>query len=315
MRAILALAIFAACGSGAPGGESGRAAAQAVLAGVATAAQTKAPWRCAHAPIERLALPPGDGAIAIGVVADARGASDDTLASLAAIHASFAQAHVRLVLADGGMGTTQPELERTLGAIVDPAWTVVAIPGATESVPALRGAIASLKQKGAAIADGSAARAIDLGGVDVAIAPGVAFASELAAGADGCTRDRADLDAAVASLGGSGVRSKPAVRILVSATAPRTRTASDLAPGGVHAGELDLAAALANAPIDLVVHPQVGAPSAAGSISANPPWPRATVAAGIADARPRFDDRGARLPPGALVIVSDRSGIRWQPVP
>src|SRR5262249_22046965 len=143
----------------------------------------------------------------------------------------------------------------------------------------------------------------------------VAFASELADRGDGCTRDRADLDAALASLGGPGIRAKPGARILVSATAPRTRTASDLAPGGVHAGELDLAAALADAPIDLVIHPPIGAPSAAGSLTADPMWPRATVAAGIADARPRYDDRGARLATSALVVVSDRSGIRWQPVP
>jgi hypothetical protein len=110
------------------------------------------------------------------------------------------------------------------------------------------------------------------------------------------------------------VRAKPVPMIAISATAPRTTGDSDLAPGGVHAGELDLAAALAAHPIDLIVHPQLGAPSPAGKLDPGTMWPDVAVATGIADASPRYDDGGKPLTPGALVVTVDRSGIRWQPI-
>src|SRR5258706_201582 len=65
--------------------------------------------------------------------------------------------------------------------------------GGSESIPALRKAVAALHGQGAAIVDGSTARQIDAGPLWVVTVPGVAFASELAAGVDGCVRERADL--------------------------------------------------------------------------------------------------------------------------
>ncbi|HTJ42542.1 MAG TPA: hypothetical protein VL463_10640 [Kofleriaceae bacterium] len=272
-----------------------------MIAGVQAAAKERAPFRCARAIGAPVALA-HDVPIVIGVIADARG--DDR--ALAALHAKLLALHAQLVFADGGMGTSQVELERTLGAIADPSWSTVAIAGARESVPDLRKAIASLDAKN--VID---ARAIDLGAVKIVTLPGETSASRLAAGADGCTRDARDIEAALAVFpGGAQVRSKPVPRILISATAPRSDGGDDLAPGGIHAGELDLAAALAKAPFELIVHPQIGAPTSSGKADHD----NAAIAAGIAAAAPRYDDAGRALAPSGVVVTVDRSGIRWQAI-
>ena len=313
MKRLVIAALLAACGSKQPPGQSGRLAGEGLVAGVKAAAAEKAPWRCARGGATPLALA-HDLPLVIGVVADAHAPSDATLAALAGFKDAFTRAHVAAVVTAGGMGTAEPELERTLGALVDPGWTVIAIPGDRESVPGLRAAVAALHGRGGAIVDGAATRAIDLGSIKLATIPGAAFATRLAAGADGCTRDRADLDAALATLGPNVATAEPAPMIAISATAPRTTGDSDLAPGGVHAGELDLAAALAAHPVDLIVHPQLGAPSPAGKLDPGAMWPSVAIAAGIADAAPRYDDAGRPLAPGALIVTVDRSGIRWQTI-
>ena len=305
---IAVLAACAACGGKRPSGESGRIAAAGLLAGVAAAAAEQAPWRCARGDGPPLELP----ATAIAVIADARAPSDATLAALAALHRAFKDAGVGVVVTAGGMGTAQPELERTLGVLVDPAWTLVALPGAAESVSGLRGAIAALHGKGAAIVDGTRTSVIDTHALRVVMLPGDTSAPRLAAGSDGCVRDRADIDAALARLGTTAVRSERLPQVVISTTAPRGRgPSSDLAPGGIHAGEPDLAAALAQHGAELVVHPQLGAPPANGAVTVGN---QAVIAAGIADASPRFDDGGRRLAPTALVVTVDRSGIRWQTI-
>jgi hypothetical protein len=313
MKRAIAVIALAACGAKRPPGQSGRLAAAGLIAGVKAAAAEQAPWRCARGPATPLALT-HDLPFAIAVVADAHAPSDATLTALRGFKDAFTRAQVAAVFTAGGMGTAEPDLERTLGALTDPGWTVVAIPGDREDVAALRAAVAALHGKGGAIVDGTRTRAVDLGAVKLATIPGEAFAARLAAGAGGCTRDRADLDAALATLGPNAATAKPAPMIAISATAPRTNGASDVAPGGVHAGELDLAAALAAHPVDLIVHPQLGAPSPAGKLDPGAMWPSIAIATGTADAAPRFDDAGKPLAPGALIVTVDRSGIRWQPI-
>src|SRR5262249_15950423 len=109
------------------------------------------------------------------------------------------------------------------------------------------------------------------------------------------------------------VRSEPAPRVVVSATAPRGRgDASDLAPGGVHAGELDLADAVAPH-VPLVVHPQIGAAPSPGRIGYDTPT-AAVVASGVADAAARYDDAGRRQAPTALLVTAERTAIGWEPI-
>ena len=170
------LVALAGCGSGGgrPQVGAGEAAALALTAAVDRAAVTLAPWRCAT-----LAPPsPAGPAVVTGgrtwqrrdgglvsagatltvvAVADARGAAAATW------RARLRAAEADLVISVGGMGTTEAEIGASLGALIDPAWLTVAIPGATEAWPAHRAAIAALAAAGGAIVDGAEVRVIDGG--------------------------------------------------------------------------------------------------------------------------------------------------------
>jgi hypothetical protein len=340
-RAGVALAlVLAACSTRSPesaGGVSGTAAAKAVIAAMRAAESVRAPWRCARlrsdpappaapdafdaggrrwtiAGAALTAEPAGDG-VRLGVVADARGDSDAAVAALTRLGTPFADGKVELVVAVGGMGASEDELVRTLEPLGRGAWPVVAIPGDRESWPALRRAVARLRGAGAPVVDGARVRFVEVGGVVMATLPGMPFRERLAAGDDGCRHDEADVGAVLAALAARSPDGKAGrrPRVLLSPRAPRTTgDGSDLALGGVHAGDVGLAKALAEVPVDLVVHGQVAErPLAPGRAPRGP----VVLAAGAVDPAPRFDDRGMRLPAQAAIVAIDRrGGLAWRPV-
>lgn len=319
-------------GTATGGGAVGTAGAKAVIAAMRAAEAVRAPWRCArlvpeaaktvsdtfetagkHWRVEGDTLRgDGSGPLRMGLVADARGGGDATRVALVGLGPLLRRAAVDLVIAVGGMGTTEAELVRTLEPLTGP-WPVVAIPGDRESLPALRGAVALLRSRGAAIVDGSAVRFVEAGGAVMATLPGLPYHERLAAGADGCQHDDADAAAVLDALDARAPAAKAGrpPRILVTPRAPRTGGASDLAIGGIHVGDVGLARALGESPIDLVVHgPVTDRLAPAGAVAHGP----VVLAAGDLDAGPRFDERGARVPPAALVVTIDRRALAWQPL-
>jgi hypothetical protein len=259
---IAAAAAAAACGSHAKP-QPGAAIAHGVEAALGAADRARSPWRCAALDTPALAgdtldgwkldghamRREADGDVSIGVVADAGGAAPATLAALGRLRGRFDEAHVSLVLALGGMGATQSELEATLGVLADRAtYPVVAIPGDLEPIPAHTAAVAALRKRGDHVVDGRLARFIELRGAAIGVIPGAGAQSRLVAGADGCGFARSDVEHVFAELAG-----RPGLRIAASAEAPREGDSGE--PGLVPAP----AAAL-----DLELHgPTHAAPSAA----------------------------------------------------
>jgi len=266
IRAALVITLVA-CGSPPePPPPVGTRVGPVLAAALAAADHARVPWRCAagDGPTlgdEQLAL--GDrtwqlvghtvrldaqGAITIAVIADAGGAAPATLAALGRLRAAFGE--VDLVLALGGMGATQAELEATLGVLAGD-WPVVAVPGDLEPVGAQHAAIVALRARGKAVLDGRLARRIELPGATIAIVPGSSSERRLVAGAEGCSYHASEVEAALAELS-----SRIKLRILATAEAPRVTVA------GESAGELVLTAKPPHE-IDLALHgPVIGGASA-----------------------------------------------------
>lgn len=326
-RGALLAGLVAACGSSGPrdgGGGAGAAAARAIAATVEAVTPLETAWRCALPP--PAAAPPSTTApagwtragdkltaaeprskLTIAAVAQARGAAVDVREALRA-------ARVDLVIAVGGMGATQAESGAALGALLDPAWLVVAIPGDAEDFPAHARAVAELAGGGAAIVDGAAVRLIDTGGAVVATIPGERWPERLGAGAAGCAHEPADVARAVAAL---TLLADGRPRVLAGAPAPQGASvrppASDLAPGGLHAGEPGLAALVDEAGLDLVIHAPIGTTPAPAGMARR--GTTAVVAAGSLDRLVQRDPEGRPLPTGVLLATVDARAITWKLLP
>lgn len=323
--ALGALALLVACGSsgdGGAGGGGGVAAAHAIHATMEAAATVTAPWRCALAPVagaapaapapagpagwtrqpDRFVAEPARAKVTLAAVGQARGHAVDVRETLRA-------AKVDLVLAVGGMGADAAEIRAALTALLDPAWLVVALPGDTEAWPEHAAAIADLAAAGGAIVDGASVRIVDAGAAVVATLPGEPFATRLAAGAEGCVHDDADLRAALAALV-EAAGDRP--RVLATPPAPQGGR-SDLTPGGLHGGDPALASAIAAAELALVVHgPVDGAPPAPGSARSGTP---VALAAGSLDPVARRDADGRALATGITLATVDARGVSWRFLP
>ncbi len=318
--ATVALAV-AACGSGRSGssGGAGAAAGRAIVATIAAAASVRAPWRCALARTggatatlpapagwrrdgDRVVAEPARPRLTLAAVAQARGTAIDLRAGLRA-------AHVDVVVTVGGMGATAAESKAALEVLLDPAWLVVALPGDTEDWPGHAAAIAELATSGAGIVDGATIRVVDVGAAVLATIPGERWAERLGAGAAGCVYDDDDVAGAIAALTAVAA-DRP--RVLVTASAPQGGP-SDLAPGGLHAGDAALAAAVAVAELELVVHgPVDGTPAGPGTTRRGT---AVALAAGSLDPVPRRDVEGRTLATGALVATIDARGVGWRFIP
>ena len=302
--------VLAACGGSSP--PASTRIGPSLVAAIEAAEATRAPWRCASPTGPALAdetlgawklsartmKREGDRAITIGVVADAGGSAAPTLAALGRLRAKFED--VDLVIALGGMGTTQAELEAVLGVLADRAtWPLVVLPGDLESVPDLVAAIAALRAKGMQVIDGRLAQRIELPGVIIGTIAGASDASRLVAGPDGCAYRGEDIAAVFADL-----TPNKGVRILASAEAPR------VVVDGEPAGELALVPGAAQE-IDISLH---------GPVDADPSPARAGERDGAAIAlTPGTSDASTRLPgprkstsAGLLTIIG--AAWKWRPI-
>ena len=97
-------------------------------------------------------------------------------------------------------------------------------------------------------------------------------------------------------------------RVLAVQDAPRG--VSDVAPGGVHAGDVELARTIAAAPVELVVHRAVDDTSTAGV--AKKPFASATAGVGAIDATPRYRDDGTRVLPCVLLLTVGEREMSWK---
>jgi hypothetical protein len=313
-----AQAVFGATLGGCGGPSSapvGSRVGPALAAALAAADEEREPWRCAApdgpgvadetltAGERRWQLAgsamklEGDGAVAIGVVADAAGSAPETLAALGRLRVAFER--VDLVLSLGGMGATRGELEAAFAALTDRAeWPLVALPGDLEPVSAQVEAIAAARQRGAAVIDGRLLLRIELPGATIALVPGAAAASRLVAGADGCSYRAADVAAAFADL-----TPRQGLRILASAEAPRS------AAGGEPTGELALTAGVGQQ-LDIALHGAAG--EATPARSGNRDGSAAHLTPGSSDATPRLP--GPRRASTAGVLALRGNAWSWKPI-
>jgi hypothetical protein len=253
----LAILLVAACG-GSKSAPLGERVGPLVGAAMTAADKARAPWRCAAPdtptlPDDTLTVGAHKWKLAghavvgagktIAVVGDAGGAAPATIAALGRLRGKLDAAAPDIVIALGGMGANQGELEATLGTLAGP-WLVVAMPGDLEPAEALAKATLALRQKGAAIVDGRLARRIELGGVTVATIPG-GGPSRVVAGADGCGYRATDVATAVADLA-----QRPGLRVVASFEAPRDTI------DGEATGDLPLAP---DAAVDIVLSPRSSA--------------------------------------------------------
>jgi len=297
-RRLYGLILLAACGGSKTPPASTRVG-PALIAAIEAGEQALAPWRCASPSGPNLAEETlgdwklaghtmkreRDGAITIGVIADAGGSAPSTLAALGRLRAKLDEVDVVLVL--GGMGENRAALEATLGALGDRAtWPIVALPGDLEPVTDLVDAIAALRAKGQPVIDGRLAQRIELPGVTIATIAGASDASRLVAGADGCTYRADDIAAAFTDLtAGKGIR------ILASAEAPRVTLQGEpagelaLVPGATH--EIDISL---HGPVDVAASPArtggrdgTAVPLTPGTSDATTrlPGPRRSTSAGL----------------------------------
>ncbi|MCB9560575.1 MAG: hypothetical protein H6708_09225 [Kofleriaceae bacterium] len=249
-------------------------------------------------------------------LADARG-GDDAGATARGVRAALDAAPPAVVVTLGGLGTDRDTIEATLGPLATGApWVVVAIPGDREAIPEHRAAIGRLAAAGAPVVDGSQVRVIELPGVRVGTLPGVPWRTRLAAGVDGCVHDVDDLAALLDALtgppGGDVGDDRPTT-ILATQTPPRQQGAFDLAPGGVHVGEIALAAALVDRGLDVVAQGAVDdLPRAAGAArrGAAPLF----VPVGALDATPRYLADGTRVVPTGVTVTAGPRDVAWEPL-
>ncbi len=301
--AICVLAI--ACGGKTAVAPVGARVGKAVASALDGADRVRAPWRCAAADLPELpaatlgswkvaghVVTGGDARIA--VIADTGGASPETIAALARLRAKL---DVDLVLALGGLGTTQAELETVLG-VLGTTVPIIAMPGDLEAMPAQIAAIAALRAKGAPVIDGRLVRRIDLADAAIAIVAGASAPERLVAGADGCVYAPADVAAAFADL-----TPRPGLRILASAEAPRRMR------DGEASGELGLLPT-AGAQLDIALHGGVDADASAAARGGRD-GAAIALTPGSADAGTRLATPHA---PSAGILTVRGHAWTWAPV-
>lgn len=315
MKRALVLFALAACGgqrSAPPPPPAGAKIGAALVASLDAADRARAPWRCG--------LPTGPGLasesiatksgatfqlaghvitvekspLVIGVLADAGGPASPTLAALGQLRGKLEG--VDLLVTLGGMGTTQAELEATLGALADGApWLVVALPGELEGAGAQSAAVVALRTKGASIVDGRLARRIELPKASIALVTGATHPQRLVAGADGCVYSSGDATTVVTEL-----VAREGLRILAATAAPRHIVNREAT------GELVLGGAY-----DVALHPPL-APRATGAQTGSRDGKSVALSPGIADATTRLPD--GRGVPSAGILTITGTTWKWRPV-
>ena len=306
------LVVVAACGSAKPPPTAAERIGPAIAAALAAADHTRAPWRCTAADLPALDVPPipswtanahglehtGDDLV-LGVIADAGGAGPKTLAALGRLREKIDASHADAIVALGGMGSNEHDLEATLGVLAaprsgKPAAPVIALPGDLEAETAEAAAIVALRAHGAIVVDGRLARWIGAGSAaTLATVPGAATPVDAA---DGCAWTAADVSRIYAELA-----AKSGLRVALIAGAPREQ----------HAGEASGELALVPEPaIDLIVHgparPEPSPEAHGGRDGA-----RLYISPGTSDASPRLPET---KPPAAGILAIRGEAWTWTPL-
>lgn len=317
IRSVAGALLLVACGGGSSGAPAGARVGPALTAALTAADQARAPWRCAapDGPVAADAtIPIGAetwtvsghtlsrqgkaGELVVAVVADAGGSAPATLAAIGRLRTKLLRANLVLVL--GGVGTTQAELEATLGVLGDhPTAPIVVLPGDLEAVPALVAASTALRTRGITVLDGRLIQHVEAPGVTIATVAGAGARGRLVAGDDGCAYRESDVAAALVAL-----TAKPGIRIVASAEAPRTMRA------GEAAGELALTAG-AGHEIDVALHGPL-VPGASRSRTGARTGDAVALTPGTIDATPRLPGPATAPTAGLLTIVGDT--WTWKPI-
>jgi hypothetical protein len=317
IRRVWVVLVAVACGGGSKAVPAGAQLGPALAAALAAADEARAPWRCAASdgpthPDDtitvgdhtwkiagyRLARDTKAKEIVIGAIADAGASAPPTLAALGRLRTKLARAD--LVLALGGMGTTQAELEASLAALGDRApFPILALPGDLESAGALTAAVKTLRGRGIQVIDGRLIHSVELPGVTIAAIAGAGAASRLVAGSDGCTYEDDDVTTALLAL-----TARPGIRIVASAEAPRTEH------GGEPSGELALTAA-AGQEIDVALHGSTGEVASRARAGARN-GDAVALTPGTADATPRLP--GPVTAPTAGILTVSGEAWTWKPI-
>jgi|GEM_PF-2338712 len=302
---LVVLVVLVACGGARAPGTAAPRIATALVATLTAADHAHSPWRCTADDLPELATATiGSWQVAhdtishaaasqlvIGVVADAGGADPKTLAALGRLRAKLDEEKTDLVLALGGMGATQRELEATLTVLAKPSSPVIAFPGDLESVTAEAAALATLATKGVPVIDGRLVRWIELPSLTIGTIAGVG-----AAGPDGCAWHPEDVLQLYQELA-----AKPGLRIAALAAAPRETIA------GEPTGDVALVPGPA---IDLVLHGPAR-PGASPAQTGGRDGARIALSPGTVDASPRLPE--TRAPSAGLLIVKG-STWSWKPL-
>ncbi|MBA3456998.1 MAG: hypothetical protein H0T42_28175 [Deltaproteobacteria bacterium] len=317
IRQLAGALVLVACGGGSKAVPVGSQLGPALTAALAAADQVRAPWRCAapdgpHAADTTIAVGTHTWKLAghtlaregkaselvIGAIADAGGSAPETLGAIGRLRTKLARADLVLVL--GGMGTTQAELEGTLGVLGDRStFLIVALPGDLEAVPALTAATTSLRARGVHLLDGRLIHRIEVPGVSIAAIGGAGARGRLVAADDGCAYRESDVSAALIAL-----TARPGIRIVASAEAPRS------VRDGEAIGELALTAG-AGHEIDVALHGPLG-PGASRSRTGSRTGDAESLTPGTVDATPRLPGP-ATAPTAGLLTVSGHSWT-WKPI-
>ena len=248
-----------------------------------------------------------DAPLVIGVLADARGETDE----LAAVRAGFARHGVHLVVSLGGIGQSSAEVEPALAALTGP-WLLLAMPGDREDLREHRAAVAALAERG--VVDGSRVRQVQAAGVALFTWPGAPHREQLMAGVRGCGFQPADIDGLV-TLARDAEAPR---RVLLSHAPPRQAgpDASDRTEAGVHIGDPAVAQLVADAGMALVVHGLIwpaGHPVKTGQQTLSIATPR-VLSAGAADGIPNMT-RASHVAPLAMVIQFQGTDVSWTYLP
>lgn len=249
--------------------------------------------------------------IGVAFVADARGARAPTVERLRQLAGSFEDFEVSLVVLLGGMGKTEEELYETLGAISEGAFVVIAVPGDRESIPAHRGAIARLTERGVAIVDGSLVRIVSTDDIAIGTFPGVSAAQQLVADSDGCQHFPEDAESLAKRLA-----EHQGLKVWAGYMPPRQsgESGSDMTISGVHIGETLVSKAVDQAGAHLVVHGLVdeSATGAARGELKVADGARLVLGTGSVDSLPVRRPGGPVLGGSVLVATVAPKRVKWR---
>lgn len=219
----------------------------------APAPKPQAPWSCGavhegakvtRPELAKEALASG-APIVIGVVADTREALPATLGNLERFAGVFRKRHVALVVALGGLESTESGIASVLEALKGAGAPVFALPGDREPEAVFHAGVARAKREGLDVTDLANVRAVAGAGLALLSLPGYRWPHYLTAGDLGCRYDARDV-AALAGLdrwlaGDPAHAKRPIVLIAYSPPRGNGPDALDWALGAANVGDPDLA--------------------------------------------------------------------------